>query len=273
MYKTSSIIIKKINIIISCIIILSFTSCDDLFDYSPYEANVKSKDKNSTAKNLQLINNIQNVSDTFSFAFVTDVHYHYDNLKTVIDDINKKDDILFVIFGGDIADQALLKEFEIFYEIAENLNSPYLTIIGNHDYKSNGETVYKQMFGDYNYSFEFNNSKFVIFDDVVWESNKTPDFDWLSNQLLIAKSVKQIFVMAHIPPFDEQFDEEMEKTYSKILSVNKVQLSIHGHVHGYSYGKPYSDGVNYLTVPWLKKPTYCIVKVIDNSFEIEIIEL
>ena len=129
----------KINKIIAILgIIILFMACDKIFEFSPYDANVKEECKNTTAKNLQLIKDIQIDSDTFSFAFVTDNHYHYSNLRNVIDDINKKNDILFVIFGGDIADQALLKEYEIFYSIMKNLNKPYLTVIGNHDYNSNG---------------------------------------------------------------------------------------------------------------------------------------
>ncbi len=82
------------------VVIILFSACDNMFEFSPYQANVKKECKNTTAKNLQLINNIKLTADTFSFAFVTDNHYYYDNLKTVIDDINKKDDISFVIGIG-----------------------------------------------------------------------------------------------------------------------------------------------------------------------------
>jgi len=155
----------------------------------------------------------------------------------------------------------------------DNLNKPYITVIGNHDYNSNGEVVYQQMFGSYNYSFVFNQNKFIIFDDIVWESNKNPDFNWLSKQLSDNEKFKQVFVIAHIPPFTDQFDTNMEQTYKTLMSDNNVQLSIHGHVHSYSFGNVYHDSVNYLTVPWLKKSTYCIVNVYSKSFEIDLIEL
>ncbi len=266
-------VIKNIYVITILLFSVLFVSCEKVFEFSPYEANVKEESKNTTNKNLQLIKNIQIDSDTFSFAFVTDNHYHYSNLRKVIDDINKKPDILFVIFGGDIADKALLKEYEIFYNIIKNLHKPYLTVIGNHDYRSNGEKVYKQMFGAYNYSFEFKQNKFVIFDDVVWESNKNPDFNWLSNQLSDNPSNKQIFVIAHIPPFSDQFDSNMEQTYKSLMQNNNVSLSIHGHIHSYFFGKIYKDNVSYLTVPWLKKPTYCIINVHNKTFDIKLIEL
>jgi len=266
--------LSKNNKIIALISITIFIlACDKIFEFSPYDSNVNAEFKNTTNKNLQLINHIQLDHETFSFAFVTDNHYHYDNLAIVIDDINKRNDIFFVIFGGDITDQGLLKEYEIFYNVMKNLNKPYLTVIGNHDYLSNGEVIYRQMFGECNYSFEFNNNKFVIFDDVVWESNKNPDFDWLSRQLTNNELFKQVFLITHIPPFADQFNSDMEQSYRLLMQKNNVQLSIHGHVHGYSFGDVYNDGVKYLTVPWLKKPTYCVINGCDKSFDIELVEL
>ncbi len=252
------------------IITLFFIACDNFFEYSVYESNITSENKNTTTKNLHLLKSIDVTAANFKFAFVTDNHYFYKNLRTVIDDINKREDILFVIFGGDIADQALLKEFEIFHSVMKNLKKPYLTVIGNHDYHSNGAAIYKKMFGDYNYSFEFNGNKFILFDDVVWESNKTPDFDWLTKELANNELYKQVFVIAHIPPYGDQFDIDIEQTYRLLMEKNKVALSIHGHTHSYFYEE---NRVSYLTIPSLKEPTYCIINVESNSFSTELIEL
>jgi len=263
---------KIFKIIVLLIVSLAYTSCDNLFEYSVYEANVKSSQKNTTAKNLELLNNIKITSQDFKFAFITDVHYYYDNLKTVIDDINNREDILFVVFGGDIADQALLKEYEIFYDIMEGLNKPYFTVIGNHDYNSNGSIIYKQMFGDYNYFFEFNNNKFVLFDDIILESNKDPDFDWLSLELSDYAQFNQVFVFAHIPPISNDFSDEMEQEYRSLMAENNVSISINGHNHAYYYEEGEGD-VDYLIVPSLKDPIYGIISVTDETFNIEMIEL
>jgi len=250
---------------------LILTRCDNIFEYSVYEAGVKTADKNTTAKNIKLLENIKLESQDFKFAFVTDVHFFYNNLRRVINDINKNDDILFVIFGGDIADQALLKEFEIFSDIMQNLNKPYFTVIGNHDYNSNGSIIYKEMFGDYNYSFEFNNNKFVLFDDIIWESNKDPDFDWLSLELSDHAKFNQIFAFAHIPiVVSQDLSAEMKETYNSIMIENNVSLSVHGHTHGYFYEK---GEVDYLIVPALKKPVYGVIHVKGETFNIEITEL
>ena len=255
-------------------ITLTFTNCDNFFEYSVYEASVKTAQKNTTAKNLQLIKEIQIESSDFKFAVVTDSHIFYTNFNTVLDDINKNEDISFVIFGGDLAEQGLLKEYELFYGLMENLQKPYLTVIGNHDYSSNGGEIYMKMFGDYNYAFEFNENKFIFFDDIVWESKKNPDFDWLSKELSSNNLFKNVFVIAHIPPFGDQFGPEMEQKYQSLMQANNVPLSIHGHTHSFLYDNFYGDAVNYLTVPAPNKaPSYAIVSVQNESFEIELIKL
>lgn len=261
---------KFFKIIVIVVISLTITNCDNVFEYSVYTADVKSSQKNTTIKNLDLLKKIEPTSQNFKFAFITDVHYSYNNLRTVINDINNRDDVLFVIFGGDIADQALLKEYEIFYEIMKNLKKPYLTVIGNHDYNSNGGLIYKRMFGDYNYSFEFNNNKFVLFDDIIWESNKDPDFDWLSSELSDNTIFDQVFTFAHIPTYSDDFSIKMKERYRSIMIDNNVSLSVHGHTHDYFFEK---DKVSYLTIPSLKEPTYGIINVQYKKFNIELIEL
>jgi Icc-related predicted phosphoesterase len=252
-------------------ITLTFTNCDNFFEYSVYEASVKTEQKNTTAKNLKLLEKIKLESQDFKFAFITDSHYFYDNFRKVIEDINKNDEILFVIVGGDMTEQAVIKEYELFYNIMKNLDKPYLTVIGNHDHKSNGANIYKKMFGDYNYSFEFNNNKFVLFDDTVWERKGEPDFNWLSNELSNHSDYKQVFTIAHIPPYGDQFTRDLEQEYIGIMEANNVTLSIHGHRHKFIYDK--SPSVSYLTGPTLKDAAYCIVEVKSDSFEVILIEL
>jgi Predicted phosphohydrolases len=233
---------------------------------------LSSAKQNTTEKQLALLNDITVTGNAFKFAFITDVHYFYNSLSTVIDDINNNDDILFVIVGGDMTEQAVLKEYDIFYDMIEKIKKPYLTVIGNHDYKSNGSTIYNAMFGAKNYSFNFNNNKFILFDNIIWESNKIPDFNWLSKELENTDSFNQVFVLAHIPPYGDQFTEELETQYRSIMAGNNVDLSIHGHRHKYIYD-PNTAAVSYLAVPALKKPEYCIINVANNAFNIELIQL
>ena len=105
--------------------------------------NVKEEYKNTTKKNLDIIYNlVPDTNNSFKFAVIADNHYHYNSLRTIVNDITKNPNISFVISAGDVTDMGLLKEYEIFYEIMNNLDKPYLTVIGNHDYNSNGGIIY-----------------------------------------------------------------------------------------------------------------------------------
>lgn len=251
--------------IITFILFFSFQSCSKLFEYSPYDANVDDDQLNTNAIQLQGVSNQYQSPSNFSFAVIADVHYHYSSLASIVKHINKDDEIDFIIVAGDISDQALLKEYEIYYSIMDELEKPYLTLIGNHDYKSNGGDIYKQMYGETNYDFCFQDSHFILFDDVFWESNNSPDFDWLESKLQDKDQYNHQFVIAHIPPFGDQFDTESEARYVALMEDYSVSLSIHGHVHFYVSSDYYNDGTNYLVVPWPKKPKYVKVSVNDKT--------
>ena len=254
-------------------VVVFISGCEKVFDYSPYNANIKNK--NLTNINLEKINEIN--TDTchfFKFAIIADNHFHYDRLKSIVNHINKNSGISFVLHAGDMTDRGVLKEYEFFYDIIKKVNVPYLTVIGNHDYRSNGEDIYKQIFGKLNYSFAFNNCKFIMFDDVFWESNKTPDFNWLETELSDNGLYQQVFVIAHIPPYSDQFDTYNENIYKNLLEENNVRLSIHGHNHSYYYDEAYNDGVKYLVVNDIMDYSYCIVTVnSDTTFNIEKIDI
>jgi 3',5'-cyclic AMP phosphodiesterase CpdA len=244
-----------------------------MFEYSPYQTNTNSDYRNLHAKNLKKINQLVVDQETLKFAVLADNHYHYDNLAKVVADINTKADVAFVLCAGDIADQALQGEFEMFADVMTQLEKPYLTVIGNHDYNSNGETIYKDIFGDYNYSFNFNQYRFVFFDDVFWESNQEPKFDWLRQTLANNQDYKQTVLISHLPPFSDQLQGDLEKTFSSIIKDNGIKLSLHGHTHGYYYKETYKDGVKYLVTPWLKQAGYTIVTLDGASHQVEFVEL
>jgi predicted phosphodiesterase len=246
-------------------------SCDSYFSYSPYEASLDRQFYNTTEKNLALINALDaNESKPFKVALLSDPHYHFDKLSEAIHDINKKNDIAFVIVAGDLTEQGLMKEYIIFYEIMKKLKVPYLTLIGNHDYLSNGEKVYAQMFGKFNYTFVFNNVKFVLFDNVLWESEKEPDFTWFSEELRNDGRYDHTIPAAHIPPFDKQMTNYRD-LYSQMMVKNNIGISIHGHEHDFSLW-PTDEGVSYLTISSPQKRSYSELTVSPSSVTVEKIE-
>ncbi len=263
---------KKIARLVRLVLILSIlgilSKCD-YFEYSPYAADVKDSYKNTGEKNMNYLITADSVQkEEIKFAVIADSHYKYHELNEAVVNINSRGDIDFVIANGDIADHGYLKEYELFHGQMKKLKVPYLTVIGNHDYKSNGEVIYKQMYGEFNYSFTYNNNLFILFDNVFWESNKNPDFDWLENELNNSSKYENVFVLCHIPPYGEQYDDKSEERYIKMMTDYQVDLSIHGHIHRFEYGYYYGDGMNYLAVESIMDKEYAIITA--NEYEVEV---
>lgn len=244
------------------------SSCEGYLAFSIYEARVPEEKRNSTLNNINLLKERESAGqNSFSFAVISDVHYHYDILERLIAEINSSNDIDFILIAGDLTDQGLMNEYLILHNILSGCTKPYFTVIGNHDYLSNGEEVYRQMFGPTNYSFTFQGATFICFDDVIWESNQEPDFEWLTIQLN-SVTENRLFVLAHIAPFGDQFNPVQEGMYTSLIFDSRVDLSIHGHAHSYYHGEYYGDGREYLTVPWVGNSSYCVVDVRENGINV-----
>lgn len=251
-------------------ILLFFVSCNK-FDYSPYDlSSLKENETNLNTKNIEKLSLINlNVKDTFCFAVISDTHFDYDILEKTVYKINNDKEALFLIHLGDITDNGLLNEFKWINEKLSKLKIPYITIIGNHDYLSNGKKVYKKMYGETNFTFTFNKIKFICFDDIVWENNNNyPDFNWLNINLSNRLNYNQVFVLSHIPPIKDQIDDYFESTYGEILLANNVNLSLFGHTHSYSLFKN-EDKVWYFIADNINARVYYKIYVYNNGFNIK----
>jgi len=219
-------------------VLLLFTSlpvsCDKVFEFSPYSAFVPNSRKNTTDQNLEkLLNNNQHSHfEPFEFTLISDNHLYYDELQDAINHINRHNSSDFLIHGGDMTDGGLIKEYDIFQDMMKELTIPYFTVIGNHDLLANGRSIYSDMFGQENYSFIYRNCKFIFFNNVVWELNfAEPDFRWLRNELVDREQFKHVFVVAHIPPWTDQFFLSYFYVFNLLMNDYKVTLAIHGHHH------------------------------------------
>lgn len=247
--------------------------CDRVFEYNPYSASVRNKFRTTTKNNLDRLTILEQETQgnsRFKIALISDSHTNYNELSDVLDLINNDDEVMFVIHGGDMTDQGILKEFEIFHNIMDKLDKPWLTVIGNHDCRANGRVIYDEMFGDENYSFVFKNCKFIFFNSVVWElNNEEPDFEWLDNQLSGLSEFDKVFVITHIPSWSDQYTTTSESFYKNLMKSSGVTLSVHGHLHDHYYGEYYEDSVKYLVIGSVDKGSYCNITVMPDSVYLE----
>ena len=107
-------------------------------------------------------------SQQFKFAYLSDTHItegaaSIDDLQACIDDINRNNELSFVIITGDITEFGADSEIELAKSILDKLNKPYYIIAGNHDEKwsESGCNTFVKVFGYEEFEFDFQGIKFI----------------------------------------------------------------------------------------------------------------
>lgn len=253
----------------------SLFSCKKFIEYSPNEVRFDASQKNLNQKNIARLE-IAPESNSFRFAVIGDTQRFYDELDVFVNNINQRNDISFVVINGDITDFGQAKEFEWINRVLKKLKVPYVAVIGNHDILANGRVAFQQMFGPENFSFSYNNTKFICINSCSREygfNGKVPDLNWLQSQLSNLDDYSSAFVISHVPPFHEDFDQSLSERYNKLLvQTGKVHLSIHGHTHEYSATWPYGPQVEYLVVASTLKRQYDVITVTNDKYETQRVE-
>lgn len=244
------------------------------FEYNPNQIILDDDEKNLTDKNIAVLRS-QPAPETIKFAFMGDTQRFYEEADEFVKSINQRNDIHFAIHAGDISDFGLVQEFKWVHEIMSKVKVPYLTVVGNHDLLANGRKVYYEMYGDLDYTFEYGAYRFIMLNTNSREydfNGTVPDLIWLRQQLENNPENKKIIVISHIPPFDSDFDGNLEKEYASLLSENpNVMLSLHGHRHSFADEEYYDDGVRYFVTTSMQKKGYALITAAPDGIEIEVI--
>ena len=238
--------------------------------YSPYEVTVSEEESDQTRKNLAKLQELNQDSDTITFAFIGDTQRFYDESYDFVNAVNRNHEVEFVIISGDLTDFGLDEEFSGMLKIFDHLHVPFFTVIGNHDLIYNGEEVYEEMFGELDYSFLYKNIKFVLLNTNSREfafNGDVPNLNWLNSQLADTTNYTNAVVIGHVPPGHDDFDADLEFPYANTLSRwNKTLLSMNGHNHNFDIGEPYNDGITYLNSFSVGKGYYIVMKLWPNGF-------
>jgi Icc protein len=254
---------------------LALSSCEGLFQYNPNQVIFKDSDKNLNAKNIEKIQALA-PTDTVRFIVMGDSQRWYDESSDFVKSANQQKDISFVIHAGDISDFGLSQEYKWVHEIMSTLKYPYVTVIGNHDLIANGSASYRKMYGPLNYSFEAGNNKFIFIDNSSREyafDGSVPDIGWLRAQLNDNPDNKNAIVVAHVPPFDGDFDKNLEKSYADLLGNDpNVRLSLYGHQHRFLDGEFYNDGVYYYLTTSMGARGYLVVSTWKDGYRVDKVE-
>ncbi len=253
---------KSITFIsLTVLFLLSLISCSDQVSYSPYDSDVDRDHLNMNE--VKMISNMAlPESDTFRFALLSDIHDNYDDLSDAIKRLNKHTDLNFIACCGDITNSGLVQQFEWYVDIINKSKYPIISVIGNHDYRSNGCRVYKKTFGPSDFSFEAGNYKFVIFDNVVWENdNRSPKFDWLTDQL--SNSELPHVILTHIPVWDNQMTGINSLVFRNIVNADNTILCCHGHTH--EYADTCYNGIHTIVSEAINDREYYVISLVGNQ--------
>lgn len=204
------------------------------------------------------LTSIANAKD-LKFAQIADIHYDIGEnqtqiLKWAVDELNRINDLDFVVFLGDNIDKSNRTILKSFLNIVSGLNKPYYIVLGNHDaHKVSGmkKNEYMTMVIDYNkyqkkidtnYMFSpVKKIKCVVLDGVMpympsKHGQYTEDtLEFLKNTLTKYKKDKFI-IFQHFPiyePFEDKSREVYEKdAYLKLLeNFDNIILISSGHYH------------------------------------------
>lgn len=210
-----------------------FLSCNP-DEYSPNQKFGKYTPQQVNAKQIASLPN-KPAGAKIRIAVSGDTQRMYKEAQLFVNLINSRNDIDFVVINGDISDFGQLLEFEGIYKIYNQLKVPFIAVVGNHDLVANGPDIYRRMFGDFNFTFNYAGVKFVCHDSNSREYNftgKVPDLNWLQANLKLDQNTNHIVAFSHVPPIDDDFDPKLRVDYEQLFNNTPGMLaSIHAHQH------------------------------------------
>ena len=260
---------------------LGLLSGCDKFEYHPYDTHI-SGSQGLTARNIEQIQSQCAGKDTLRVAQISDTQRWYDETQALVDAINARGDVDFVIHCGDQSDFGLTKEFEWQRDIMAGFKMPWVCIIGNHDCLGTGEDVYHAMYGSDDFAFNASFLHVVCLNTVAFEydhSANVPDFSFIRSDrdsLLATDSLvlTNTIVAMHAAPGNEQFDNNISDFFNYSLRKYRGLLfCLCGHDHHTTTLYPYGDDLPFYMVASANRKTYILYTITRNSYEREVVQL
>ena len=203
---------------------------------------------NWNEKQIQRINSVQS-SNNFCFAVMGDNKNGFSTFNKIIKDINNKKP-LFAIDIGDLVFDGEKEKYRIFYNEIKKSEVPFLVALGNHDIREGGRANYFDIFGNFYYSFSYNNTLFIVLDDANEKNIDTQQMQFLEGEL--KRDFEHKLVFLHVPPFDPReyvldvlkihedikpehslSDQQNAEQFMNLMNQYGVDAVFTSHIHGY----------------------------------------
>ncbi|HMJ15229.1 MAG TPA: metallophosphoesterase, partial [Polyangiaceae bacterium] len=231
------------------LVFCSALSCWSCLVATPFGS--EPEERNLNARNLERLKQHESRGGhTLTFAALGDTHAEYDDLSHAVRAINRQSDVKLVAHAGDMTDFGLLQEYDWSHRTLTKLTAPLFTAIGNHDAISDGATIYRKMYGPFDYSFEHAGVEFVFFNSNSLEfPESAPDQRWLRKTVLESDAPRGVVVVTHHTPWTSESPRSARRLHADLLASGKVRLWVHGHLEKFQL-------VTYHGVPILQCGTF-----------------
>jgi len=227
---------------------------------------------------LSFLVTIFSFAQNYKYALITDLHIgapEADNdLRLVVNDINTRNDIKFVVVTGDVAEKGRNTELELAKQILDSLKLTYYIFPGNHDTKwsESGCTKFVELWGNDKFQFEFQNVKHIgINSGIPWRGGgghvSVESLQWLENTLKQTSTTKEIIFYTH-----HALDGDVDNWFSvtNLLANYNVKSIFIGHGHTNRLmnfaGIPAAMGRSTLSEP--KFPGYTLIDLTKDSIKL-----
>jgi predicted phosphodiesterase len=248
--------------------------CD--IEYHAYDTDFKGIEGGQNAKNINILTNPTTIKDTIRFVWFGDTQRFYNETNDFVTHINTKENIDFVLHGGDITDFGLKSEFIWIEDILNNLSIPHICIIGNHDLLGSGESSYRYLYGDPDFSFIFNRIKFLCLNTNHGESSyEVPNYDFIEQNILdsISETYDYTIIASHKQSGVRDLENISTKDSMFYKTTNKarnVLFYLYAHTHKVTIENPSQEGITHFTTGSMKERVYFLFSIYNGKYTYEV---
>jgi len=259
--------------IVLYVMFLFFVGCD-LIESHPYDVRLHGK-RGINVRNIARVEEACAGKDTLRFVLMGDSQRWYDETESFVKAVNGREDVDFVIHGGDISDFGLTKEFMWVRDIMDKLRVPYVALLGNHDILGNGMDVFNDVFGEENFSFRAGNTKFLCLNTNALEfdySHPVPDFSFIFEELRDTVGCTRTVPVMHVQPYDVEFNNNVARVFHTLLrEFPGMEFCLHAHSHVLLHEELFEDGIPYIGCAAMKDRNYLLFTLTPGGYGYEVV--
>ena len=251
--------------LIASLVVTLLAACQ--YDLSPWETDVDCPNM-SNEENLDWLAQIEagkQVRDTFKVAVIGDPQQHPGDLEETIQLLNRKPDIDFVLLLGDLVETGVEKEFEWACKALNKTNKPIISVIGNHDALSYGQDIWRDIFGEFDFSFQYLGTKFIAYNDNQYEFENVPNKSWLAVEAKVAENEDRVHTigMSHIQPWQHDIG------FSAFLKRQGFDHMLHAHEHRFKYWQLVEVGLPHYVTADTRGVKFGVMTVTSDTISLE----